>query len=461
MGLLKKMQSENPDAGWGTSDDAPEVPPSSSDSFSSPAPGSARQFPRATNGGGGVPGTEKAAATDGSVPATDDARYREQMQGLADMTAALNGKPAPGPVRFSTDAKADTTSDEASMKKDPEDPATSTDHDVPPELQALYALLSARDWSVEQSPDPVVRARSEMAWNVIEGEILNAVDAGYGVEVHRLWRRFAPTEHQGLSILLARGRTATDALHDQPFSDGYTRPEWASRPQFHTDNSNQVLDQHLNHQQQQMHGDGASAGSVDIFSKILSAPFALTAAAGSLVMNSLKAIGGKAKSYYEKDRINGHSILAAQLNQNAAEIASLTTSLKKRGMDDLIREMRATGRPAREVCEGMKPGGPYQHLSERYNTLMDDKDFAKEYSRLQEVLDEFDFNASRYAAAGVELNLDYSDAIDRNLEAISASTEGIIFKKDGAIKHLQELARQIGERISDLVNSLMGRLKPQ
>ena len=198
-----------------------------------------------------------------------------------------------------------------------------------------------------------------------------------------------------------------------------------------------------------------------MLSKMLSAPFALTAAAGSMVMNSLKAIGGKAKSYYAKERINGHAILAAQLDQHASEVSSLTKSLRQQGMDGLIEAMRATGRPAREVCAGMAPGGPYEHLGKRFSELMQDADFSKKYARLHEVLDEFNFNASRYAASGVELDLDYSDAIDRNLEAISAATEGFVLEKDGVIKHLQEIAKQIGERISELVNSLLGRMKPQ
>ncbi|OPE43578.1 hypothetical protein APB71_10675, partial [Pseudomonas aeruginosa] len=63
--------------------------------------------------------------------------------------------------------------------------------------------------------------------------------------------------------------------------------------------------------------------------------------------------------------------------------------------------------------------------------------------------------------AGIDLNLDYSDAVDRNLSKISAATEGFPGMKDGAFKHLQEMAQQIGERIKRLVDRLMGRLAPQ
>ena len=270
-------------------------------------------------------------------------------------------------------------------------------------------------------------------------------------------RTFDPTKDFTSNVI----DVEVNEIADQPFADAYSRQNWAQRPVY--GNGMGALDPLLADQNsQQLHpAGGAGVGNVDMLSKLLSAPFALTAAAGSMVMNSLKAIGGKAKSYYAKELINGHAILAAQLDQHASEVSSLTKSLRKQGMDGLIDAMRATGRPAREVCAGMASGGPYEHLGKRFSDLMQDDDFSKNYARLNEVLDEFNFNASRYAASGVELDLDYSDAIDRNLESISSATEGFLQEKDGVIKHLQEMAKQIGERISELVNSLMGRLRPQ
>lgn len=484
MGFLKKKQAES-DGVDSVMDEAPDLPPD--DGVSQPSASSAagaRQFPRAT-------------PTD-ATPAQSTATSVDSAAAVAGPGTDAAATPSPA-----SESNPETLTLDEDRDNDQERDQSHKDR-LPPELQLLYELLKARDWSADQAPDPAVRNRGAMAWTLIEGEIMKAVDAGYGVEVNKLWNQFAPAGHDGLDKVLQRAHanaqadqvtldlpaiiepTATQApapyirifdptrdftsnvidvdvneIPDQPFADGYARPNWAQRPVH--GNGMAALDPLLADQngQQLQPAGGAGVGNVDMLSKMLSAPFALTAAAGSMVMNSLKAIGGKAKSYYVKERINGHAILAAQLDQHANEVSSLTKSLRQKGMDGLIDAMRATGRPAREVCAGMAPGGPYEHLGKRFSELMQDADFSKKYARLHEVLDEFNFNASRYAASGVELDLDYSDAIDRNLESISAATEGFLQEKDGVIKHLQEIAKQIGERISELVNSLMGRLRPQ
>jgi hypothetical protein len=482
MGLLKKLQDEH-DGADTVSEEAPELPPDSIEGVPSQtaqaAAAGARQFPRAT-----APGADEAVSSHANPT-----------------------EPSLSPDATADAASAETLDQDKDQKSKSEDEHSKKD-ELPPDLLLLFELLKARDWSVEQAPDPAVRARGAMAWGLIEGEIMKAVDAGHGVEVHKLWGQFAPPGHDGLAKVLqgmhaeptmdgasqdlpaiiepVLGQAPAPYIHvydpkrdlgagvidvdvneipDEAFADGYKRQNWAQRPTAKPEGMS-ALDQLLADQNAQQvaaqpGGGGAGAGSVDMLSKMLSAPFTLTAAAGSMVVNTLKALGGKAKSMYAKERINGHSILAAQLDQHAKEVASLTKSLRQQGMEDLISAMRDTGRPAREVCAGMGPGGPYEHLGKRFQDLMQDPDFGKKYARLQEVLDEFNFNASRYAASGVELDLDYSDAIDRNLEVISASTEGFVFEKDGVIKHLQEMARQIGERISELVDSLMGRLKPR
>jgi len=475
MGFLKRTQAESEGVG-DVIDEAPDLPPDDGVSQHAASAAGARQFPRATAG---------------DAAPQDVASSQEPVAAQA----APQSQPT---ATASSDPEPELRQEEPEQDSDRE---RSQKDRLPPELQLLYELLKARDWSVDQSPDPAARARGTVAWTLIEGEVMKAVDAGYGVEVSRLWEQFAPPGHDGLEKVLQRARASEQAqpvspdlpaivepvltqapapylrtydprrdnvidvdvneIPDQPFADGYTRPNWTQRPV--KGHGMAALDPLLADQQaqQQPAAGGAGVGNVDMLSKVLSAPFALTAAAGSMVMNSLKAIGGKAKSYYAKERINGHAILAAQLDQHASEVNSLTKSLRQQGMDGLIEAMRATGRPAREVCAGMAPGGPYEHLGKRFSELMQDSDFSKKYTRLHEVLDEFNFNASRYAASGVELDLDYSDAIDRNLEAISAATEGFVLEKDGVIKHLQEMAKQIGERISELVNSLLGRMKPQ
>lgn len=215
-------------------------------------------------------------------------------------------------------------------------------------------------------------------------------------------------------------------------------------------------------QTEQAHpGNVAGGAQSDLLTQALTAPFAITAAAGSLIINGLKLAGDKARGFYVKGRENGHAILGQQLNESAGNIARMTDTLRQQGMGELIADMRATGRPAHELFHGMIPDGPHQHFSDRFTALMKNEGFARQYAKLEDALSDFGFKASHYAQMGVELNLDYSDAIERNLEKISASTEGFIFKKDGVIKHLQELARSISESISNMINNLLGRHKPQ
>ena len=96
------------------------------------------------------------------------------------------------------------------------------------------------------------------------------------------------------------------------------------------------------------------------------------------------------------------------------------------------------------------------------NTLMKDDSFASTYAKLERAIGDFGYQASNYAKTGAELDLDYADTIERNLDKISAATEGFIGKgKDGALKHLQDMVHAIGDRINAMLNNLFRRLRPQ
>ncbi|MCM3609134.1 hypothetical protein M4D49_26990 [Cupriavidus pauculus] len=468
MGFLKKMQAANAD------DAVSEVPDE-------------------------VPDLPHEAGSASAAPAEDQSsgqrHFHRPGRHSNDAKASANATPAEG----GEGPSAQREKEDDQLK--PDEPELDEDH-FPPALHMLRELLRTHDWHHEQSDDANVRANGQVEWTIIAAQMLNAVDAGYERDVRQLWARYAPKEHRGLADLLGAGRYSSDGggsppragsalrplaepeahlpepyipfydprndsdvidadayvVPDAPFTDPFQKPDWAKRPKPGVQSVHQALDP----ASEQAPVQGQSGGvSTDLLSKALTAPFALSAAAGSLVLNSLKAMGDKAKSFYVKNRVNGHAVLAQQLDQKAADIESLTSTLKKQGMGSLIDDMRATGRPAREIFDGMKEGGAHQHFRDRFNTLMGDPLFAETYGRLEGALDDFNFKATRYAQTGIELNLDYSDAIDRNLEKISAATEGFVFNKDGVIKHMQELARQIGERIANLVNNLMGRLAPQ
>ena len=377
---------------------------------------------------------------------------------------------------------------------------------LPSSIYLLREILRNHDWS-ENPADP---AGQMIEWTMIESMIRSAIDAGHRGHVERVWAEVAPPGHGGLAEVLAslpqgsaepagpevvqpvqdeardaelgvephlhtfqmhgadrppepylRTITPDDMLDgqyrhipDEEFSQPYQGQEWAARPEAvrPAPAANSAA----------LHPEGTPAsGGTDLLSKALSAPFALASAAGSLVLGSLKTMGDQARSFYQKRAVNGHQIMERQLNDHATRIDGLTNRLRQSGMGEFIAELKATGRPANEIFDGMKPGGPYEKFGRRFSSLMDDAEFASTYANVQRHMDEFGDLASRYAKAGIDLNLDYSDAVDRNLSKISAATEGFPGMKDGAFKHLQEMAQQIGERIKRLVDRLMGRLAPQ
>ncbi|MFG9567274.1 hypothetical protein ACEP20_14480 [Pseudomonas aeruginosa] len=380
---------------------------------------------------------------------------------------------------------------------------------LPSSIYLLREILRNHDWS-ENPADP---AGQMIEWTMIESMIRSAIDAGHRAHVERVWAEVAPPSHGGLADVLASlpqdsaGAAGPDAaqpaleevhiaedaamgvephlrtfqmpkddrlpepylrtispddvldgqyrhIPDEAFSQPYQGQEWATRPEAvrPAPAANSAAP----------HPEGTpTAGGTDLLSKALSAPFALASAAGSLVLGSLKTMGDQARSFYQKRAVNGHQVLERQLNDHATRIDGLTSRLRQSGMGEFIAELKATGRPANEIFDGMKPGGPYEKFGRRFSSLMEDADFAANYANLQRHMDEFGDLASRYAKAGIDLNLDYSDAVDRNLSKISAATEGFPGMKDGAFKHLQEMAQQIGERIKRLVDRLMGRLAPQ
>ncbi len=372
-------------------------------------------------------------------------------------------------------------------------------------LYVLRELLQKHDWDYAQSGDAKGIKKGAEERGVIEYIVRAAIASGHKSEVESLFDRHAPGGKAALDAFLNQEPRALpdeetafvkhdivevekavpdvyiplyspeDGIHHdsagrvfdaewfgspphfdiarrsgEAFSDEYKKPEWPPRPMASA-----------NPEEPDDPERPMKHGASDPLSKILSMPFAVTAAAGSLVVNSLRAAGGTAKSFYVKQRVNGHHVLGSQLDQKAAEIQSLANSLKRQGMGDLINHMKSTGRPAREIFSGMAPGGPHQHFSDRFDALMANPGFAEKYAKLESSLHEFGVKAARYAESGVELNVDFSDVIDRNLETIAASTEGFVFKRDGVIEHLQELASQIAERISNLVNNLFQRLSPR
>lgn len=382
-----------------------------------------------------------------------------------------------------SDVEADPEKDKVDkVQKDegkvPDEQASLEAEVIPAEVVMLELMLRGHDWWYPYSDDSSVRSAGADALNKITEQLQQCEKSGYLDDARKIWDKYAPKDYQLPNIfwinhnqpdptidVVSDGSTPAPGLParrpGEPFSEPYnrhlySRPFAAATAFQGAPNANAPKQP----QNPEMQSDGGGV-QTNLLTKALSAPFAITAAAGSLIVDSLKFAGEKARGFYAKGRENGHAILGRQLDEAAGNIVKMTESLKQGGMGELIADMKATGRPAREIFQGMTPGGPHQHFADRFSALMKNEDFARQHAKLEDALSDFGFKASHYAQTGIELNRDYSDAVERNVEQISAATEGFIFKKDGVIKHLQELARSISETVSNMINNLLGRNKPQ
>ncbi len=310
--------------------------------------------------------------------------------------------------------------------------------DLPAEVAKLETMLRGFDWWYSYSDDSSVRGAGSDQERAIRAQADICKQTGHLEAAEAVWKKYAPEFTPPLSRLLNSGSVVTlDPAKE-------TQPDVAASQTNQTEQTSR-----------------AGVGQSDLLTKILTAPFAITAAAGSLVVHGLRSLGDKAKGYYTKGMENGYAIQERQLDAASNGIVSLTDSLRKSGMESLITDMKATGRPMHEIFQGMEPGGPYQHFSNRFSGLLKDKAFAAQYARLEDALKHFGFLAHDLAQTGVELGRDATETIDRNLETVSQATEGFSFKKNGMVKHLQELVQTISESIRTLIANLTRRLRPQ
>jgi len=313
-------------------------------------------------------------------------------------------------------------------------------------LYVLRELLQAHQWEHHQSDEPGLKSNADLALSMIETKMAMEISAGNERQVMDIWRTSgAPGGHPGFVRAMQRsmmGNVTADAA-----------PQAApAAPVPDAPDAQQA--------QQKEPTPPAPAGTGSALGALLAAPFTLSAAAGSVVMSGLRAANTQAKSFYAQHRINGHAVLGRQLDERAEHIAALAESLNKQGMGTVIERMRASNIPASKLMDSMKPGGANAEAAGLFETLMGNRQFANNLNSLRAAIGEFGDKATRYAKTGVELNLDHSDAIDRNLDKITAVTDGFIFKEDGAIKQLQELASKIAERVRNLVDRVLGRLSP-
>lgn len=193
---------------------------------------------------------------------------------------------------------------------------------------------------------------------------------------------------------------------------------------------------------------------------LVKAPFLLAGAAGSLVLAGLQQAGGVAHNAYVRSRVNGHSVLAAQLDQSSQRVVSLADQLKHQGMGDVVDAIRRTGAPPEDVFKGMQAGGKYDNLGKQYDRLMRQPAVAQTFADLQAEIDHFGHLSQRYAKTGAALNLDVEAPIQRGSDAMMGALEGMPVKEGGAFKHLQDRLRDLTQQIVEMVQRLFSRLTP-
>lgn len=490
MGLLKKIQSENlDDMGSEESNDVPDLPPESGHLVANPSISTSFQEVQFEKDRKSVSAIESRAE---QRQAADETKERMALEGAKQLVEAtsmalsasysddhqVRSAEIEQARRLETDAYkklAAVDAAQANVLVSVERDNVGNDGQLKASIRLDEAKLAAAARELNAEADKAMAVADVGNFKEIQNPALQeqaAVQIIDNIRNYPDYKTALETAEPGITkkvaALNAANTTKVDAKEDRKVAEYATLiqdPEdkakaWAPEEAARARDLAQVANHQIQPQTENSYGQ-SSAMSGDLLTKVLNTPFALTAAAGSLVVNSLKAMGDKTKSFYVKGRVNGHEILATQLDHKTSEIESLTKSLREQGMTDLINDIRATGCPQNEIFDGMCPGGAHQEFNDRFNALMQNPEFAGNYAKLHRAIDEFGYSATRYAQSGVELNLDYTDAIDRNLEKISASTNGFVFSKDGVIKHLQELAMQISERISNLLNNLMGRLVPQ
>lgn len=338
------------------------------------------------------------------------------------------------------------------------------------ELVVLRECLRSFDWS---KTDPV-------AWTIIESQIHLALQLGHGDEVRRLCAEHAPVGDARLEALL--GPQDGDVLQAQIIEDvagpatgtalvapfvmtyephipsGKIEPQASDAP-ANDQNASSAKggEADLNKSSDKQGNPTSEVGGT--LAALIGAPFALTAASGSLVINAIKRTGGLVKSRYNAAVIDGHALMGTQLEVSAAKISTIAAGLKSEGMRELMEQMRMFG-SASEIAKVMGPGQTFSAFGEHFDSLMDKPLFADHYRNLNRAMREFSVLAHAYARVGVDKNLDYSEKLESSLAAVAKATEGVVVKHGNTFKHLQDNVRSLGERVIEMVRKLLGRLVP-
>lgn len=350
-----------------------------------------------------------------------------------------------------------------------------------PETQHLARLLTGIRWADAGSTDSEVRGQALAQRFFVRRLVLAGCAKGQHDAMADVWARFAPQGAPDFEDLLERQRATVDlwprAVGPAPVFRAAIESTTAlapvapvafepkPAPVFPTRAAPPpvapaVAKAPPSPSRPERGGGGGGGGDLGLGS-LVKAPFLLAGAAGSLVLAGLQHAGRATWGVYDRSRVNGHGILASQLDGSAQRVVSLAGQLKQQGMGEVIDAIRRTGAPPEEVFRGMEAGGKYDALGKKYDRLLRHPEVAATFADLQGELDRFGHLSRRYAKTGAALNLDVELPIRRGSDAMMGALEGMPIKDaGGTFKHLQDRLHELTRQIVEMVQRLFSRLSP-
>ncbi|NMX77834.1 hypothetical protein HBO23_33240 [Pseudomonas sp. WS 5532] len=169
-------------------------------------------------------------------------------------------------------------------------------------------------------------------------------------------------------------------------------------------------------------GPGSAGGlGPGLAAKAFSAPFNVASALGGLFSTSFRDAGERIASR----RLDGYEVLHGQLDELVASVSRKSAWIQMNRFD---------GESIESVMK--KPGAEL--------ALKDITDHLREFDQI----------ATKFAQAGSKLDKDYGEVLERHVEEITSATKDLALSSDSKLKDLQELIKQVVERISKLLESI-------
>lgn len=333
------------------------------------------------------------------------------------------------------------------------------------EVLELERMLAAYEWWTAP-------AEGAVAWSAILEQVGRCEAAGFSGQARSAWHRLAPSSAEypapnkvAVSVAanevadsewIPRGGAESSDVSSAAGERAWPAPARRSAPwpgsgtasaPFTEPHRRALFDQHRR-EHEEVAGAKAQAdarkGPTDLLSLLLSVP-------GAIAVASWQA----AKGLWNGRHVDGMALSESQMDATAERIKRLTEALREEGMAGLAERMRATGRSAEEVFAGINGGGPFESFGGEFRSLLNQPRFAQLNVALENELANFRFIAERHARMGVETGKPYSEAIERNVEAIVGATEGLMLKKGEMLLHAQDVARKMSGWIESLLRGLV------